>query len=193
MEPPRLLIRGFGVRVPGGAPCLTWAFPLTRRRPESSLVPAWWPPGRIDRPAAPRCGSRCRRRRRTDPLPPFGHSGSGRQTQASVTVRHVRPGGELDVETLRRAAVAGRPLPGLAAGKRLDPPCTAAAPPHVPTLDHGQQVGAGRAGRRRPVAVRLRRLVGGLVGARLRRGKAGVAGRLGMVSRWSVPSGDGAG
>jgi hypothetical protein len=29
----------------------------------------------------------------------FGHSGSGRQMRVSVTVRHVRPGGELDVET----------------------------------------------------------------------------------------------
>jgi hypothetical protein len=29
----------------------------------------------------------------------FGHSGSGRRMQVSVSVRHVRPGGELDVET----------------------------------------------------------------------------------------------
>jgi hypothetical protein len=29
----------------------------------------------------------------------FGHSGSGRRMQVSVTVRHVRLGGELDVET----------------------------------------------------------------------------------------------
>ncbi len=29
----------------------------------------------------------------------FGHSGSGRQMQVSVSVRHVRPGGELEVET----------------------------------------------------------------------------------------------
>jgi hypothetical protein len=63
------------------------------------------PPGRLDRASWDRTA-----RRLTGPLYAaagagtayqggFGSSGSGRRMQVSVSVRHVRPGGERDVET----------------------------------------------------------------------------------------------